>query len=198
MKLTAGICLLILLTSSLLRPETPQNYVVSYVSAEHVYIDAGREDGLEVGDHLLRVVNGKTEVDLEVVFVARHSASCRQLDTSGSVGAGDRLTLAPRGDREVEIQTDSKVPLGTPELNVPVESPSPVINALNERPGVPVKVFGNASMLLYHWQDRSDANLDFTQSSARLNMRAENVWFEHLTFSIRTRGRYDIRGWHGR
>ena len=64
---------------------------VRYVSAESVYLDAGSTAGLAVGDRL-RVVQGKQAVsELEVVFVAEHSASCRVVGGAAAVKAGDRV-----------------------------------------------------------------------------------------------------------
>lgn len=64
---------------------------VRYVSAESVYLDAGAAAGLAVGDRL-QVVQGKQAVtELEVVFVAERSASCRVVGGAPAVKAGDRV-----------------------------------------------------------------------------------------------------------
>lgn len=68
---------------------------VRFVSAENVYLDAGSAAGLDVGVRV-RIVRGGTAVaELEVVFVAEHSASCRIVSGAGAVNTGDRAVFEP-------------------------------------------------------------------------------------------------------
>ena len=163
-------------------------YTVSYVSAEHVYVDGGRAEGLAVGDLLSKSTKGDVVTKLEIIYVALHSASCRTIEGTQTLVAGDVLTPLEKRAGTENATTDPD------KLEPAIEAPSVVASAPILAPtSVPVRIFGNASMIFYHWQDKSDANLDFTQTSARLNLRAENIWREHLTFAVRTRGRYDVR-----
>src|SRR4249919_1083997 len=69
---------------------------VRYRSASNVYLDAGRAQGLVVGDRL-RVVSGEATVaELEVLFAAEQSASCRVVSETRAVRAGDSVVLVPR------------------------------------------------------------------------------------------------------
>jgi hypothetical protein len=170
------------------RSQDEAQFLVSYVSAEHVYIDAGKADGLHVGDRLGRIIDGKAVAELEVVYVALHSASCRQLEGAPPAAAGDALIIV---DKAAVSDIETPPPVVTePIEEMPMLEPEAPITVA---PAVPVRMYGNASMILYHWADKSDANLDFTQTSARVNLRAENIWMEHLDFAVRTRGRYDVR-----
>jgi hypothetical protein len=51
------------------------SFQVSYRSADAVYLDAGRAAGLAEGDRLEVVRDGEAIAEIEVVFVAEHSAS---------------------------------------------------------------------------------------------------------------------------
>jgi len=63
---------------------------VRYLSADHVYLDAGRLAGLEVG-MTVRIVRDGTEVaELQVEYAADHSASCRVVQSVGEIKVGDR------------------------------------------------------------------------------------------------------------
>ncbi|MEN8006797.1 MAG: hypothetical protein ABFS42_07250 [Candidatus Krumholzibacteriota bacterium] len=64
---------------------------VRYLSAEHVYLDAGSGAGLTVGMRARVVRDGRAVAELEVVFTAEHSASCRIISGDGDVQAGDRV-----------------------------------------------------------------------------------------------------------
>src|SRR5688572_27763528 len=81
---------------------------VSYRSATSVYVSGGRAAGLAVGDRL-NVLSGREVVaELEVAFLAEHSASCRILKETGTVKTGDRV-----------------VRVGAPRAAAPAPSPSP-------------------------------------------------------------------------
>lgn len=68
---------------------------VRFVSAENVYLDAGSAAGLDVGVRV-RIVRGGTAVaELEVVYVAERSASCRIVSGAGSINTGDRAVFEP-------------------------------------------------------------------------------------------------------
>ena len=94
---------------------------VRYLSAEHVYLDAGSGAGLSVGMTARVVREGKAVAELEVVFTAEHSASCRIIISSSEILAGDRVVYevpaaapavvaAPPPQRtRAGFQNDSKV-----------------------------------------------------------------------------------------
>jgi hypothetical protein len=67
-----------------------QKFRVKYRSMGNVYLEGGRADGLGVGDRL-RVQSGAEMVgELEVVYAAEHSASCRVVSESRPVKSGDQ------------------------------------------------------------------------------------------------------------
>lgn len=68
---------------------------VRYLSADTVYLDAGRAAGLAEGERLEVVREGRVIALVEVVFLAEHSASARLVEASGEVRAGDRVRRLP-------------------------------------------------------------------------------------------------------
>lgn len=64
---------------------------VRYLSADHVYLDAGSAAGLVVGRTVRVVREGQTLAELEVVFTAEHSASCTIISKTGDIRTGDRV-----------------------------------------------------------------------------------------------------------
>lgn len=167
--------------------EQPVEYTVSYVSVDHVYIDAGRADGLGVGDRLAKMVNGNAVTELEVVYTSMHSASCRYTSEGATLVAGDRLIIVFSA-----VSTDTTAAVVPPSTSIQ-EGQGRLQPVRTEVSPPGVKLFGNVSMSLYQRWDNSDANVDFTQTSARLNLRAENFLIEHTTLAVRTLGRYDAR-----
>jgi len=62
---------------------------VTYRSADHVYLSAGSDQGVQVGQRLA-VVRGDREIGLvEVLFVARYSSTCRVVEETIAIAEGD-------------------------------------------------------------------------------------------------------------
>lgn len=68
---------------------------VRFVSAENVYLDVGSVAGLDVGVKVRIVRGGQAVAELEVAYVAEHSASCRIVSSSGTITTGDRVVFEP-------------------------------------------------------------------------------------------------------
>ncbi len=64
---------------------------VRYLSAENVYLDAGRLAGIEVGATVRVVRDGTQVAELLVEYVADHSASCSIVQQVGAIEVGDRV-----------------------------------------------------------------------------------------------------------
>ena len=73
---------------------------VTYVTGGSVYIDAGREQGLAVGDTLEVQRDGGTIASLRVGFVSAAKASCDTLATRSAVRVGDTVRYRARAGAE--------------------------------------------------------------------------------------------------
>ena len=166
--------------------EAKDQFTVKYISAENVYLDGGQADGLAVGARLL--VDGKqgSKTEIEVVYVAVHSASCKVIGVAGNIQAGDTVQLksAPTVDSAKMIDSTRSVIVDT----VPPPRPAPARVKPNES-----SVSGSLSLLHYYWNDETVSNLDFSQTTARVSLKARHLWGQELTLSVRGRGRFDQR-----
>ena len=154
MKLLSNFLLILLLAGSATSSDTQLSVVVSYVSVEHVYIDAGRADGLAIGDRLAKFVDKKIVTEMEVVYVAQHSASCLLPDNGRPVLAGDRLVVVSKA-----ANLANKVPSSTSSSSQQIETTA-LSKSENNSVTSPVRLFGNIALRLNSWQDQSAANLD--------------------------------------
>lgn len=163
-------------------------FVVKYVSMENVYLNGGESDGLAVGTRLNVIGEGGVKAELEVVYVAAHSASCKVIGSIDLVQVGDRVEpQLPTADVRAREMDSAQAPVGGPVDTVVVK---PTINR-PRRTQAPVT--GNVSMVVYHWNDDTEPNLDFTQATTRLSLKARRLFGEELTLTIRGRGRLDKR-----
>jgi hypothetical protein len=64
---------------------------VRYLSSDHVYLDAGSMAGLAVGMTARVVREGQAIAEVEVVFTAEHSASCKIVSSVEQIRAGDQV-----------------------------------------------------------------------------------------------------------
>lgn len=165
-------------------------FAVKYISAENVYIDGGAADSLHIGDHLTVAANGGP-VDLEIVFVSDHSASCKTSAPLTDIRVGDQVTVAVQP--QAVPQTPDTTSTTAPKVEPKVAETFPPPAKTNYAKPPSTALDGNLTIGLYHWNDRGTNNLDFTQSTNRLNLRARHLGGHDITFSVRTRGRYDQR-----
>jgi len=161
-------------------------FEVKYLSTENVYLNAGSKDGLAVGARLSVIGPQGVKAELEVVYVSEHSASCVPVGEARDVKVGDkvRLNSVPTVDTTTTVDT----------VNSPAPVAPPVVEQVKPKPvRRTVPVTGSISLLLYRWNDNAPSNLDFTQTTARVSLRARRLFGKEMTFSMRGRGRFDKR-----
>lgn len=79
---------------------------VTYVTGSSVYVDAGREEGLQQGTEIQVVREGLVIATLRVVFLSAHRAACSIASSSATIVIGDLVRFTPR--RESGPQPGSK------------------------------------------------------------------------------------------
>ena len=168
------------------------SFTVQYLSADSVYLDGGRAAGLEEGSRL-QVIDGSTVVaELEVLYAAEHSASCRPLSESRPIRPGDRAVLVGGA-----VSSPTAVTSGEPEPTpaaAPAPSPEPAEEPADESPAAPwARVHGAASIGYYRSTDGFETDLDYQERTARVDLRAYDIAGQPLTFALRGRLRQDIR-----
>jgi len=70
-----------------------KTFKIKYISANHVYLDGGIDDGISTGD-TLKVLN-KTKISalLKVIYVSAHSASCEVINSRVTLKTGMSAVL---------------------------------------------------------------------------------------------------------
>jgi len=148
---------------------------VSYRAADVIYLDAGRADGLAVGEHL--TTGG---ADLVVTHVARNSAACRVVNEILPVRSGDsaqaRLWRPALG-------LPSPGPILPASLPHSVPGGAPLIDPL--QPRFPGREPGSSSLhqaridgyLTFDWEvfNGSGRSRDFERRVTRLDLRARGL-----------------------
>lgn len=164
---------------------------VRYRSSDTVYLDAGSGVGLVEGARLEVLRGGEVVAELEVVYVAEHSASCKILSESSAIEAEDRVRWAEgygpvTGDAaaaesggETAASSDE-----TPDVELPEFVPPPA-STRKARPRT--RVSGAFTLGWESFTDDSGNGLDFQRTQARLNLRVRDIGGWPLEFRLRVR-----------
>jgi hypothetical protein len=162
---------------------------VKYLSAENVYLNAGEADGLWVGARLVLPGKNGPRAEIEIVYVAAHSASCEFVSGAGLIKVGDQVKLKSAPPAADTAETTDTVVVSAPKTEI-IAAPSP---PQTKPKTIRQPLTGSIAFDFYHWNDQSIANLDFTQATTRLTLKARRLWGKQITLAIRGRGRFDQR-----
>lgn len=121
---------------------------VRYLSAEHVYLDAGAAAGLAVGQRVQVVRDGAAVAELEVVYAAEHSASCRVVGEAAGVEVGDRVVYEAAAAAAPEVSAAA-----------PVRTRSTVEAETGTDGGEPVRLRGRVGLQWDHAREDADRGL---------------------------------------
>ncbi len=169
---------------------------VKYRSMGNVYLEGGRAQGLSVGDGLRVAAGQSTLAELEVVYVAEHSASCRVLSETRPVAAGDQaLLVSTRAAPAVATAAAATSPAAPPSASASTAS-APVTNAGGSRTtsgGAWGRLRGGVSLGYYRSWDQKETGLDFQQRTGRVDLGVQDIGGQPLSFMLRARSRQDIR-----
>lgn len=166
---------------------------VSYVSSGAVYLDAGRAEGLVPGARLRLVRGGETVAEIEVDFVAEHSASCKVATSNRPIWSGDKAVLLSSPAAEGEAAAAPAPAAGEPEVaapRIPYEPPARTAT-------IPwARSYGSIA-LGYRTFSVTDGPSS-TETAGRLSLRLREIAGKPLELRVRMRGRRTDREGYGR
>lgn len=161
---------------------------VTYRSQTAVYVSVGRNAGLAVGDRLALLSGSEKIAELEVLFLADHSSSCRVVAETRPVKPGDKLMRlgAPRPAPPVDATREFSV--------TEPEGPSPAAYGATTpaRNGTArwARVTGGASLGLGGFQDSSGSGRNIQEQAARADVAARDIMGMPLEARVRMSGRH--------
>jgi hypothetical protein len=184
--------------------EVRLQFRVRYVTPDAVYFNSGRADGVRSGDHVWVTRNGERLVQLEVKYLAEHSASCpmkpedrENLGSSLPVQIGDGILwliprqeflrrTAPSDQPEEERRAPSTQKKGRGARSEPKRYPrrrQKVNNVLN----------GQISTQAFGQKDKGPQRFDFLESSAYWRLHFERPGGLPLRLATRVRSSQNYR-----
>jgi len=159
-----------------------EGIAVTYRSATSVYVSGGRAAGLAVGDRLTVVSGGQTVAELEVAFLAEHSASCRIVSETGTVETGDRVVRI--GPPRVAPAPSPSPAVGSPTPAEPAPS-SPSGDYRRRRGSGYGRLTGGVTLGYSGFWDSSPSNRDLTELAFRYDVSARDLAGQPLEARVR-------------
>lgn len=164
---------------------------ITFVSADLVYLNGGRAEGLVVGAKPVVYRDEQRITELEVLHLAEHSSACRFVGPVTSIVIGDiaRLTV------ELKPAAESPAAAADSQQTAMNSSVSETVRSESERTGSAIhpEASGSIAFLYSDWDDHSNAELDFSQARLDIDLRVEPLLTPGLSFALRTSGRQDRR-----
>lgn len=161
-----------------------EHFTIKYISTDAIYFDGGLNHGLQVGDTLEVRRSNQSIARIRIQFIADNTASCTPPNRLVVLKVGDQAIVRrfkPSGGKVEKTVT----PVATPKE---LSSKKPKIFHSKQ------KTFnGSIAMQVYHWDDKSKSNYDFTQPTLRVNFAGKRLAGKYWDLQIRTRARYDKR-----
>lgn len=150
---------------------------VTYRSETAVYVSAGRAAGLAVGDRLVLGTPPETVAELEVTFLAEHSASCRVVKETRPLKPGDTLVRVSEG--RVAPPSPPRPEVAAPPVRVERGAPPAAAATAFAR------VTGGVSIGYGTTRDRSDFGRDATEQLARYDLALRGISGRPLDARVR-------------
>lgn len=177
------ILLLLIVVAGPLLAQNP--LAVRYRSADTIYLNGGRAAGLEVGDRLEVVRGGEVIAEIEVLFTAEHSASCRVLNERKAIQADDRVRRIGEAAPAPATPSSPAPPAPIPEA-APPRRPS-VFGTPDRFQPSRTRVTGAVSLDTEVFSDGTENRRDFNRTAARLNVRVRDIAGTPLQLRLRMR-----------
>jgi hypothetical protein len=173
-----------MLAGSVVRAAGPAGSMrVTYVSVSSVYVSAGADDGVAVGDRLEVVRDGAIVAALEVTLTSSHKADCKRVGEAGEVRAGDAVRAvggtgaAPAVEPMVAAQAGPGAPQVPPAQAVPGTTevtPAPAAPAQPAAPPRPSALRGRIGVRYMGIRER-DGGPDYQQPAIDLRLEGKRV-----------------------
>ncbi|HSM13927.1 MAG TPA: hypothetical protein VLA66_07640 [Thermoanaerobaculia bacterium] len=196
LRRAARLALVVLALVALAAPaaaQTPRPLTVSYQSSTAVYLDGGRDAGLVPGARLRVVRNGETIAELEVDFVAEHSASCRVVLPRLEIRPGDRVVVLSLPEGETAEETAPVEPV-RPEP----ETPEPEVYRATPRAADDgIRFRSSGSVSLTYLTATADGNRSRDETGGRISLRLSGIGGMPLQVRARARARHITRDGYG-
>ncbi|MBI5060411.1 hypothetical protein HZB60_11595 [candidate division KSB1 bacterium] len=155
---------------------------ITLVTSDLVYLDAGRSQGIEIGQPAEVRRDSATIASLEIVATADNSSSARIIEQHSAPIVGDLAFV------EVPDSAAAAPELAGVENSEITEQPAPKTKSAKSK-RLEKQVTGRIGVQWYSQNDRLPQNYDITQPSVVTRLRMRSLFGSGLDLSVRLRSR---------
>ena len=163
-------------------------FPVSYVSSTTVYISAGKDDSLAIGDTLTIVRDTKTICTVVTVAVSRHSTASQIVSGKGPVLVGDTALITKTLMISKETPRDSLSSLLLISKKESIRQDEQRVQPI----GADQNIVSGRAALQYSGVIAEDSRFNLSQPSTLLRLEVAKLFGTKLKFSMYGRSYYDI------
>jgi hypothetical protein len=162
---------------------------VTYVSGSTVYVDAGSDDGLAVGDVVELIRDQAVAARLKVTFVSSHRSSCEPLTEGFETKTGDAVRYAPHASATASSAPGATGSTGSAAPGTPAPARRASKESAFRRAGLRGRIGAR-----YLWiSDRSGFGVDLAQPALDLLLRGAQIGGAPVDLDIDVRSRRTYR-----
>jgi len=158
---------------------------VQYITPDQIYLDAGRNMGIEKGNKGKIYRNGELLADIEIIFIADKTSSCKILKKYDNLQIGD---LAVIEINEQELDTVENV---TSE-SIAYEAEQPSVTFKPEKKKSKT-ISGRVGLQFYAQDNLDEYNYDYYQPSLSLNLAFNDILGEYYDLRLKMRSRRNMK-----
>lgn len=158
--------------------KAPVTTKVTYVTETSVYVDAGSEDGLNIGDKVEILRDGAIVAVAEVTYTSPHKAVCGRVSSQTRLQVGDGARYTP---------TDPHAPVA-----VAKSEPVPAAPAAPRPKSGGLGLHGRVGVR-YFWVKQSDAGFEYRQPQLDLRLDGTRVFGTAFDLGVDMRARRTYR-----
>lgn len=177
-------CITVLILLSVIPVIAQQNVKVKYISAGHVYLNAGSLNGVVIGDTVKVIRDNNSIALLKVVFVADNSASCEIISKKSGISVGDKVMVSAK----INPKEDSDTTLVKTQRRRRTFKTSQQHSSKSR-----TRISGYLSAQWYQFIDAHNGMRDFSQPGIRFSLNVRNLWDDSYNIRIRAHSRYNNR-----
>jgi hypothetical protein len=181
--LLAALCLLAFLSTPRAVEEDTTEASVTYLAGSSIYVDAGRDDGLRLGDRLEVLQDGQVKAVLEVTYLSANRVSCKLVEGDGEVQVGDLVRFLPSGGPVPVLSGPPQTAPDNPAISV-----EPQKGTRSRRSGG-IGIHGRVGVRYLALADRVNETGDYSQPGISLRLDGHQIAGSGWNLAVDVRAR---------
>ncbi len=170
-------------------------YAITYTAASVVYINAGREEQIAVGDTVKIFHSGKSIGTAVVIAVSRHTSAAQSLTQQSLFAVGDEAAIVTPILRDQVLHDDAQQQPDSLHAPAPESSPATAPSTfVSSQQSSNENIISGRVGMQYNGVRASDKRFNFSQPNAVLRLDIQNLFGTGMVLTLYSRSYYNLTG----